>query len=274
MVTRFCHSPSFQPQQFHILVPPIAAVVLEADVAFARMILVDDVEFVVGAVRAFVGGGPLIEIRSSNLDVVHFDSDQVLIAGDFQVVPFALWFHRVLRRLHKIVESPSVVEVVGCCVVDGNFESVEAHILAFSRLQRKRTNEDAAVALGTNFEVQRQREVVVNLFVDQHVVAGMGIQGAVRHVGCINRLFFGVEPAVGGLAIEQQDPTVGFFGGGEFIVSGACEGRGNEQENHDRGESQTARRRSDGCTVGPSLRRRDSELFALVHSDHPFRYSV
>src|SRR5262245_56301692 len=43
-----------------VLVPAVAAVVLQADVALAGMILVRDVELVGGAVGAFVLFGPLV----------------------------------------------------------------------------------------------------------------------------------------------------------------------------------------------------------------------
>lgn len=87
---------SFQPLQFNVFVPDIAAVVLETDVTFARMILVDDVELVLGAIRAFVGRGPLIKVSPSHLNAVHFDADQVSVAGDLHMVPFPLRFHRIL----------------------------------------------------------------------------------------------------------------------------------------------------------------------------------
>ena len=87
---------SFQLLQLNILVPDIAAVVLETDVAFARMILIDDVELVLGAIGAFVRHVPLIEVCPSHLNAVHFDVDQVSVAGNLHMVPFALRFHRVL----------------------------------------------------------------------------------------------------------------------------------------------------------------------------------
>ena len=130
--------------------------VLEANVARARMILVGDIELVIRSVRPFVDGRPLVEVGASHFGAVDFNRNQVFIAGNQHVVPLACWLHRILRRCNEVIESTSIMKPIRRRVVDCDFDSVKAHIFAFTRLEWKRSDEDAAIALGADLEIQRQ----------------------------------------------------------------------------------------------------------------------
>ena len=67
-------------------------------------------------------------------------------------------------------------------VVDGDLDAVEADVLAGPGRQRRGPDEDPAVALRADLEVEGQHEVLQGLLVDQHVVAGVGVQAAVLNV--------------------------------------------------------------------------------------------
>src|SRR5689334_18899766 len=72
--------------QLDVLVPAVAAVILQADVAFAGMVLVGDVELVRRPVGPLVLFGPLVEVHVRDLLAVELDVDQILVAGDGDVV--------------------------------------------------------------------------------------------------------------------------------------------------------------------------------------------
>src|SRR5260370_619601 len=64
-----------QRQQLDILVPAVLAVVLQANVALARVVLVGDVELVVASVGTFVRSSPLIEVHAGDGLAVEFHRD-------------------------------------------------------------------------------------------------------------------------------------------------------------------------------------------------------
>ena len=148
-----------------------------------------------------------------DLFAVHLDCDQIPVASNQHLIPFTGGLHRVLGRLHEIVDRSRIVEAVRRGVIDGDFETVEADVFAFSGLERKCADENAAIAFGADFEVERELEVVVDFFVNEHVVAGMRIERAIFDMRSSDRFFLRIEPAVGRFAIEQQHPARRLFGG-------------------------------------------------------------
>ena len=104
--------------------------VLEADVSLARVSLVGDIELMGRPIGPAVGSLPLVQIPSRDLLAVERHGDDRAIARDLQMVPLAHGLHRIASRLHQIVDRACVVETGRGCIIDGDLDSVEAHILA------------------------------------------------------------------------------------------------------------------------------------------------
>src|SRR5262245_37729210 len=73
---------SIQRQHFDIPVPAVPAVVLQADVPLAGMVLVGNIELVVAAIRTLVRLSPFIKVHARHALTVQLDLDDVLPAGD------------------------------------------------------------------------------------------------------------------------------------------------------------------------------------------------
>ncbi len=127
--------------------------VLQADVAFAGMVLVGDVELVRRAVGPLVLLRPLIQVHVRHLLAVEFHVDQILVAGDDDVVPLSHRLHGVLLRRDEVVERAGIVQARAGGVIDGDFDAVEADIFPRTRRQGEGADEDAAVALRADLEI-------------------------------------------------------------------------------------------------------------------------
>src|SRR5262245_45416885 len=86
-------------QPLGVLVPAVLSVVLQSDVALARVVLVGDVELVPAAVGPPVRLGEQVQVHARHLLAVQLDGDEVPVAGDDTVVPLPDRLHGVLRRL-------------------------------------------------------------------------------------------------------------------------------------------------------------------------------
>ena len=84
---------------FNIFKPTVRAVVLQTDIARARMVLEGDVEFVRRAIRAFVRFSKLVEINMVDLFPIQNYVNETTYAGDLDMIPFAGWFHGVFSWL-------------------------------------------------------------------------------------------------------------------------------------------------------------------------------
>src|SRR5262249_5773184 len=140
------HGRSPQRLDLDVLEPARRAVVLQADVALPRMVLVGDVELVLRAIGADVRLRPLVGVHPRHLLAVQLHGDYVLIAGDDDVVPLSHRLQHLLARLDQIVDRAGVVVAGPASVVDGDLQPVEADVLALPRCQGRGTDEDAAVA--------------------------------------------------------------------------------------------------------------------------------
>lgn len=195
--------------------------ILQADVTLHRMIFVGDVELVHGSVRTEIWLRPFGRVHPGYLFAIQFDLDDVLVARDDDVVPFAGRFRYLLRGLHEIVQRAGIVVARSLRVIDRDLDAIEAHILALSRHQRVRPNEDAAVATLADFEVERQDVVFPGILVDHHVTAAfMRIDGTIFDRS-LARLPAAGHPALQRFAVEEKDPAIGLFFRSQFVVGGA-----------------------------------------------------
>src|SRR2546428_14157009 len=78
-----------QRSKFDILEPAVSSVVLQADVASARVFTVGNVELVRCAIGALIGLGKLIQIDAIYLLSVERHIDDAAGTSDFDMVPFA-----------------------------------------------------------------------------------------------------------------------------------------------------------------------------------------
>src|SRR5205814_1220258 len=105
------------------------------------------------------------------------------------------------------VDRSRVMKTGGLRIVDGNLDSVKAHIFAGAGSEWKRADEDAAVALLADLEIERKLEVVMNLVVNQHVPAAfVRIDGPFLDRPLTGLLAAG-HPALERLAVENQRPA-------------------------------------------------------------------
>src|SRR5262245_60316805 len=124
-----------QRLQFDVLKPAIGAVVLQANVTFARVIFVSNVELVSGTVGALVGLSPFVQIDTCHRFVIKYHGDQIPIASDLNMIPLSHGFHRVLGRFHEVVDGSGVMKTCARSrVVDGDLNSVEPYVLPWSWL--------------------------------------------------------------------------------------------------------------------------------------------
>lgn len=189
--------------------------VLQADISPAWMYLVGDVELVLGAIRAFIAFGPTIQIHSSHNFAVKLDGNVVSIARQHKVIPFTRRFHRILRWRHQIINCACVMKAIRLCVVHGNFNPVRPDVFARARFQRERADEDAAVALRTDFKIAGELKVTPDVLMQQDVIAGMGIQTSVLNMSARQWLTGTCHPAVRGVPVEQQQPPCGSLSSGQ-----------------------------------------------------------
>src|SRR6266550_4101839 len=118
-----------QRPQLDVLKPARAAVILQANVAFARVILVSNVELMRCAVGPPVRLGEFREVDRIHLFTVQHDLDARVAAGDLDVIPFPDGPHRIPRRLCEIVKRTSISETRTRRVINGDLETVETDIL-------------------------------------------------------------------------------------------------------------------------------------------------
>jgi hypothetical protein len=126
---------SLQRLQFDIFEPGGTTVVLQADVALARVLFVSDVEFVRAPIGTLVRLGEFVEIRTSDKFVIEHDFNDPFVAGEFDVVPFAHWFHRVASAFHQVINRTGIMKSRAGRVIDGDLtpcDSIDS-IAALSR---------------------------------------------------------------------------------------------------------------------------------------------
>ena len=144
---RAAHALIPEGQQLDVLVPARAAVVLQADVAVARVVLPDGAgELVRGAIGALVGFAPFVEVHPRNQLAVEFHGDLRAVADDDRVVPLPGRLHGVAAGRDQVVQGAGVVQAGAGGIVDGHLDAVEADVLARLDRDRKGPHEDAAVA--------------------------------------------------------------------------------------------------------------------------------
>lgn len=166
------------------------------------MVLVRNVKFVLRAVRTMVGCRPLVEVHLVDTFTVQLDSEPGSVASDYHVVPLSRWLHGIFRRFDQIVERTRVVKKSSRGVIDGDFNTVEADILARPGSQWECPDEDTAIAALANPEIEREDKVGPNLLVNHHVTAtAVRVQATI-----LNRRLAGMTtaglPPVQALTIE------------------------------------------------------------------------
>src|SRR5262249_53517249 len=97
-------SAASQLLQFDVFEPAWASVVLESDIALARMIPIGDIKLMGRTVRAFVRFGEQVQIGARNRFAIEHDVDAVADASDLDVIPCSGRFHRALARLYQIID--------------------------------------------------------------------------------------------------------------------------------------------------------------------------
>src|SRR5262249_44345418 len=117
-------------------------------------------------------------------------------------------------------------------VVDGYLDAIEADVLAGFGSQRKRADEDPAVASLADLEVERQFETGAGRLVDHHVAAAaVGVDALLLHRRPAGRAAAGL-PALERLAVEEQDPALRFLLRRQLVI-----GREERSGRHDPGEN-------------------------------------
>src|SRR3954464_14987181 len=76
-----------QGPELDVAKPAVAAVILQADISPARVVLVGDVELVLRAVGAPIRLGPVVQVHARDDLAVEFHLDQAPVAGDPNVIP-------------------------------------------------------------------------------------------------------------------------------------------------------------------------------------------
>src|SRR5262245_33901295 len=137
------------------------------------MILIRDIKLVRGTIRTLVGLLEEIEVSARDGFSVHDHVDSVAQAGDIEVIPFPGGFHGVFQWLNQVVDGAGIVVAGRLGVIDGNLDAVKADIFAGTRSQRGRPDKYAAVAAGTDFEVEREQKLGPLLGVDEHVMSAL-----------------------------------------------------------------------------------------------------
>src|SRR5262245_5320105 len=140
--------------QLDVFEPARFAVILQTNVAFARMAFVSHVEFVRAPIRTLVGFRELIEVGTRDRLTIEDDFNPVANARNLDVVPFAGGLHGVPCRLDQIIDGARIVITCARRIVDGDFNAVEADILPWARSERSRRDEYPAVAAWADLEVQ------------------------------------------------------------------------------------------------------------------------
>ena len=130
------------------------AVILKADVAAAGVVFISDIELVRRAIGPAVRNGPGVEVRAGDLAAVHVHTDYRPVARNDQMVPCADGLHGVFRRPDEVVKCAGVSETGGFGIINGDFNPVVTDVLAWSWSEWERADEDAGIAMGTDFEIE------------------------------------------------------------------------------------------------------------------------
>jgi hypothetical protein len=205
-------------QQLDVLEPAIGPVVLQADIARARMIFVGDVELVRCAVWPLVRLGPLVQVHVVDFFAIELHVYQILVAGDLQVIPLTNGIHCVPCRLDKVVNRARIVEACSLAVKDLHFDAIETHILARPNRERVGPNKDTAIAVLADLEIKSQTKVCPLPLVDHHVVAAAVWIDAVLLDRPLTRLQAACRPARKRFAIEEEEPSLLLFLGSQLVV--------------------------------------------------------
>ena len=82
---------------------------LKADVPFALEILQRSVELVLRAVRVHSRSIPVVDVHVDDPDVVQIDCDDIVVAGQDNVVPFSCGLVGIDARRKQVVDGAAVV---------------------------------------------------------------------------------------------------------------------------------------------------------------------
>lgn len=182
------------------------------------MSAVGDVELMGGAVRPQVRFVEKAQIGFGHGFAVEQNGDVIFVAGDFDMVPFAGGFHGVFGGFDQVVNRAGVVEAGALGVVDGDFDAIKADVFAGARIQRGGADEDSTIAMGTDFEVENENEILPLLSMDEHVMAAFVRVESTVFDGSFAGLPGAGHPAFLGLAVKEEDPAGGFLGRGQLVV--------------------------------------------------------
>ena len=130
-------------------------------------------------------------------------------------------------------------------VIDGNLDPVEADILARPRFERPGADEDSAIALGADLELEGQLVILERPFEDEHVIAGVRVEGPVLHMALGERLPLRTHPPRRRAAVEEELPAGSLLRHGELIVGGhglTSAGSAEESPKEDEAENDVSHR--------------------------------
>src|SRR5262245_3384513 len=131
-----------------------------------------------------------------------------MVTGNLDMIPLTDRVHRIANRLHQVVNGTGIVITGTGCIVDRDLNSVEADVFPGTRRQGGSKDENAAITLETDLEIEGQDKVLPLLGVNQHIVTGfMRVEAALLHQGPWRRLI-AVHPALGAAPVEEQEPTL------------------------------------------------------------------
>ena len=144
------HTASLQWQQLDILIPAIAAMILQPEIPLTRMSLISHIELVHRPIRTLIHFRPFIKVNSIDFLAVQFDLKSIAVAGNQDLVPFTHWLHCISRRFDQVVDRTGIMKPCRRRVIDCDFNPVKTYILIKTGGQRKCSHKDATVTLLRN----------------------------------------------------------------------------------------------------------------------------
>jgi hypothetical protein len=118
-------------------------------------------------------------------------------------------------------------------------DPIEADILAGARFERPGADEDSAIALRADLELEGQLVILERPFKDEHVIAGVRVEGPVLDMALGERFPLRAHPPRRRAAVEEELPAGRRLRRGELIVGGhGLTGAGSAEESPEEDEAE------------------------------------
>ena len=168
------------------------------------MVAVAEGELVAGAIRPQSRRAEFAAVHFCDRPAVNSHTDIISLASQLQLIPFTDRFHGIFAWFHQVINRPRVVIACGCCVVDGNLQTIKANIFSRLWLEGVGAKEDPAVAARADFEVQPEYKVLPLFFMNHHVGTTLvGVDAALFN-GPLALLLIACDPAIESFPVKQE----------------------------------------------------------------------